>query len=198
MIDFKFLLLHCGPGGRYEFAGKLYKLKYVRVCLAIAACIALFFVLTILLLLTGVIDARGSSKNGLGAILTPLFIVAIVSIWRAIVLVEVKKPEATDYMPVLKKIASQERDRLESNRSNNQAELIHLEKRKAELEASMSGTTETELRAAAYQPHLDGKFWCPRCWIRDGAKNELGPSGSESSGNMKCIAPDCRYLFVAR
>lgn len=60
-------------------------------------------------------------------------------------------------------------------------------------------TAEARMRLMAYRPKIDNdrmnRYQCPRCWVRQGARNPLTPvSGTDEFDMLRCHA--CGSDFV--
>lgn len=86
MLDMNPLRVEFGPGGKYEWLGRLFarmlrpRSDTGRYLLAIVACVGLFLVFTAVAAMTGLLESRSASR-----VMTPVFIIVVVLTWRSIV-----------------------------------------------------------------------------------------------------------------
>lgn len=166
----------------------------MRYLKAIVACIGLFFIFAAIGYGTGLFGSDASNRPAKNAFRVA-FIVAAILTWRA----ATKRGKTTleDLIPSLAERAVQEQKKIETRHSNEESELQYLEKRVAELKASIPRFADSEQRLRDYQPLLNGKLRCPRCWMADGVYRDLTQGGSETRPSAKCEAPGCNVAFTA-
>jgi hypothetical protein len=160
-------------------------MRYLKAVLAVTGLFILFAIVGYATGLFGSDPSKESAKNAFRV----AFIIAAVFTWRA----ATKRGKAVpgDLIPSLLEKAAQEQKKIATRHSNEASELEYLERRVPELRASLLRIADSEQRLRDFQPSLDGKFRCPRCWIADGVYRDLVQDGPEGALRLKCEAPGC-------
>jgi hypothetical protein len=165
----------------------------MRYLKAILACIGLLIIFGVIGYAAGLFESDPSKQAAKNAFRVA-FIIAAILTWRA----ATKRPKGApgDLVPRLVERAADEQRKIETRHSNEASELEYLERRVPELKASLLRMADSEQRLRDFQPVLDGKFRCPRCWIADGVHRDLTQKGVEDSLTVKCEAPGCKVSLT--
>ena len=84
---------------------------------------------------------------------------------------------------------------LQSQSRRWEAELLRLEKRKAEIEAKLEAARRAQQRFFDYRPRIGRGFQCPRCWIRNGVRATLAPVPDEQD-IMRCHTCEADWVVI--
>lgn len=76
------------------------------------------------------------------------------------------------------------------------AELAELEERKVKIQSDLTLTGHAFQRALNFQPQIDGKLQCPRCWVDNELRTALTPIPSDAGDDMfRCRACHFEHRF---
>jgi hypothetical protein len=76
-----------------------------------------------------------------------------------------------------------------------EAEMAALRKKMKDVEAVLETVRMGHKRRLEFSPSLGGKFQCPRCWVLDGVRANLKPSGGGTNVEDFMCCSECDHEY---
>jgi hypothetical protein len=106
---------------------------------------------------------------------------------------------ALDILHALTEEAAEAALALKSRARSLEAELLDIEKRKAEIEAKLDAARRAQQRLFDYHPRMGRYFQCPRCWIQNEVRATLSPvPGTGEEDIMRCQTCNADWVIPLR